>query len=70
MTHIIEPRKCIDCGETIEGEHTCIYDEESHFDYKNDNFDFSEWEDFMKKEYGNLPERPKRIFGPEDELPF
>ena len=31
---------------------------------------YDEWNDFMKKEYGNLPKTPDLPEPPEDELPF
>tara|TARA_R110002012_G_scaffold239712_1_gene413755 strand:+ start:167 stop:451 length:285 start_codon:yes stop_codon:yes gene_type:complete len=72
QTETCEPRQCIDCGETYEGEHICIYDEEPDMgDVDRDSdYDYSEWNAFMKKEYGNLPERPDLPEPSEDELPW
>lgn len=74
---IKEPRQCTDCGETYMDKHNCIYDtggydeEPDMGDVDRDSeFDYSEWNAFMKKEYGNLPERPDLPEPSEDELPW
>ena len=60
-----EPRICCDCGGVIEGPicdgQICIY---------SGTMSYSEYNDFMKKEYGNLPERPDLPEPPEDDLPW